>query len=174
MKIGKLLADRGAISRFAVDFMVHRDRPDTPWSCAAIEINLRMGGTTPPFLGLQFLTGGELDPETGLFRSRGKEKYNYATDVLKSEAYRGLLPEDFIDILTFNGLHFDPATETGVLFHMIGALSEFGKVGVTCIGDSRRQADDLFRRTAAILDRETAAGARREAALPDRGFGRME
>ncbi len=175
MKVGKILAERGVISRFGVDFIVYRDRPAASWNIAAIEINLRMGGTTPPFLGLQFLTGGELDPSSGLFYSRGKQKHYYATDTLKSDAYRGLLPEDFIDILTLNGLHFEPATETGVLFHMIGALSEFGKVGVTCIGDSREEADELFRRTAAILDRETAAsGEHRSAAVFDRGFGRME
>ncbi len=175
MKIGRALAARGVISRFAIDFMLLRDSASEPWRPAAIEINLRMGGTTPPFLGLQFLTGGRLEPQSGLFLSRGKAKYYYATDVLKSDAYRGLLPEDFIDILTLNGLRFEPATETGVLFHMIGALSEFGKVGVTCIGDSRDQADELFRRTAEILDRETAAaGARRPEALFDRGFGRME
>ena len=36
-------------------------------TCTALEINLRMVGTTHPFLALQFLTGGKLDRETGLF-----------------------------------------------------------------------------------------------------------
>ena len=65
----------------------------------ALEINLRMGGTTHPYLALQFLTGGQLDPETGLFLSpTGHAKYYRATDNLQSEAYRGLLPEDLIEI----------------------------------------------------------------------------
>ncbi len=157
-KVGRLLRDRGVISRFAIDFVVLRDGGG-PWRAAAIEINLRMGGTTPPFLALQFLTGGDLDPATGQFNSQGHAKYYYATDSLKSPSYKGLLPEDFIDILTLHGLHFRPSTETGVLFHMIGALSEFGKVGVTCIGNSRAEADELFRRTAEILDCETGSAA---------------
>ncbi len=71
-------------------------------------------------------------------------KYYYATDNLRSPSYRALLPEDLINLLIVHRLLFQPATETGVLFHMIGALSEFSKVGVTCIGDSREEADALF------------------------------
>lgn len=154
LAIGRVLASRGVISRFAIDFVTWRAGGE--WRRAAIEINLRMGGTTPPFLALEFLTGGELDAESGRFLTpRGRPKYYYATDSLHSPAYRGLLPEDFLDILNCHHLGFEPSTETGVLFHMIGALSEFGKVGVTCIGDSREEADDLFRRTAEMLDRET-------------------
>ena len=37
------------------------------WTPYAIEINLRKGGTTHPFLTLQFLTDGRYDPATGLF-----------------------------------------------------------------------------------------------------------
>ncbi|RMH18269.1 MAG: carboxylate-amine ligase [Acidobacteria bacterium] len=160
MKIGQVLRDHGVISRFAVDFLTLRDRPTDPWRVQAIEINLRMGGTTPPFLALQFLTGGRIDPQSGELRTeRGIPKFYYATDSLRSPAYRGLLPEDFIDILARYRVCFLPTTETGVLFHMIGALSEYGKVGVTCIGDSREEADELLRRTTAVLDRETGGGA---------------
>ena len=37
-----------------------------------------------------------------------------------------------------NGLHFHAATGEGVAFHLIGALSEFGKLGVVCIGETAR------------------------------------
>ena len=43
--------------------------PTQPWSLHALEINLRVLGTTHPFLALQFLTGGRLDPDSGLFLS---------------------------------------------------------------------------------------------------------
>jgi len=159
LAVGRELRDRGVISRLGIDFVAW-EAPTGGWRTAAIEINLRMGGTTAPFLALQFLTGGDLDRETGRFLSAtGREKFYYATDRLASPAYRGLLPEDFVDILETNRLGFRPATETGVLFHMIGALSEHGKVGVTCIGDSRQDADDRYRRTTEVLDRETGEGA---------------
>lgn len=158
MKIGRVLADVGVIGRFAIDFLVVRDA-DGGWQPYAIEINLRMGGTTPPFHALEFLTGGGLDPDTGLFVAPGGRcKYYAATDNLKSPAYRGLLPEDLLDIVARRGLGFRHATGTGALFYMIGALSQYGKIGMTCIADSPRAAQALFEQTTAVLDEEVHGG----------------
>jgi len=158
-RIGEVLADRGVVSRFGVDFLATRTDDASHWSLHALEINLRMGGTTHPYLALQFLSGGRLDPGSGLFFSpRGLPKFYRATDNLKSEAYRGLLPEDLIEILTINGLHYSHNTESGVLFHLIGALSQYGKIGVTAIGNSREEVEHLYARTLSILDRETSYG----------------
>lgn len=159
MRIGAVLASKGVVSRFAVDFLVTRSAAQPEWEVSALEINLRMGGTTHPFLALQFITGGQLDPKSGLFISpRGLAKYYRATDNLKSGTYRGLLPEDLIEILTINGLHYSHNTESGVLFHLIGALSEFGKLGMTAIGNTREEVEDIYARTLQILDRETIYG----------------
>jgi hypothetical protein len=156
LTIGKVLSSYGVVSRFGVDFMVWRNTPGERWNVAALEINLRMGGTTHPYLALQFLTGGQLDPSNGLFMSpTGHAKYYRATDNLKSESYRGLLPEDLIEILTFNKLHYSHLSESGVLFHLIGALSEFGKLGLTAIGNSREEVNELYVRTLTVLDNET-------------------
>jgi hypothetical protein len=158
-KIGAVLAAHGVVSRFAVDFLCWREGDSSEWQHAALEINLRMGGTTHPYLALQFLTGGALDPVTGLFFSpNGNHKYYRATDNLHSERYRGLLPEDLMDILTINKLHYSYRTESGVLFHLIGAVSEFGKLGLTAIANSRAEVEDLYQRTLVVLDRETAYG----------------
>jgi hypothetical protein len=159
LRIGAVLARYGVVSRFAVDFLVFRESREQPWEISALEINLRMGGTTHPYLALQFLTGGQLDKETGLFFSTsGHAKYYRATDNLRAELYRGLLPEDLIDILTDNKLHYSHGPESGVLFHLIGAVSEYGKLGLTAIANSREEVDDLYRRTLAVLDRESVLG----------------
>ena len=55
-----------------------------------------------------------------------------------------------------HGLHFDSARQEGVVFHLIGALSEFGKLGMVCVGATPARARELFRTTIAALDR--AAG----------------
>ena len=47
-----------------------------------------------------------------------------------------LLPVDLIDIVAEAGLHFDPAKLRGSVFHLLGCLSEYGKIGMTCIGRS--------------------------------------
>jgi len=158
-RVGHQLSAHGVVSRFGVDFLVHRDAPDQPWKTTALEINLRMGGTTHPYLALQFLTGGSLDTTTGLFLApSGQAKYYKATDNLYSDRYRGLLPEDLVDLLTINKLHYSHGTESGVLFHLIGALSEFGKLGLTAIANSPAQVDELYAHTLEVLDRETAYG----------------
>jgi PGM1 C-terminal domain len=159
LRIGRVLADHGVVSRFGVDFLATRQTRREPWEVTSLEINLRVVGTTHPFLALRFLTGGELNPATGLFHSLSRRaKYYKATDNLQSEAYRGLLPEDLIEILTVNQLHYDQRTESGVLFHLIGAVSEFGKFGVTAIANSPAEAQELYDRTLAVLAAETTYG----------------
>ncbi len=164
-RIGEVLSKKGVIGRFGIDFLLTRSKGGE-WQSDAIEINLRMGGTTPPYHALEFLTSGELNPETGIFCApTGQEKFYSATDNLKSPAYRGLLPEDLFDISIRNKIHYQPDSGTGVLFYMIGALSQYGKIGMTCIGNSPEQANELFRRTVAILDRETELGSHDHGAL---------
>jgi hypothetical protein len=159
-KIGRALAEKGVIGRFAIDFLVGREQPGD-WFVSAIEINLRMGGTTPPFHALEFLTGGRLDSASGLFLCPdGQTKYYNATDNLKSPTYRGLLPEDLFEIIARNGLGYRNSTGTGVLFHMIGALSQYGKLGMTCIANSPEDAQGLFDRTVRVLDNETNSESR--------------
>jgi hypothetical protein len=154
-RVGDALARRGVVSRFGIDFFVGWLPGGEP-EVFALEINLRMGGTTHPFLALQFLTGGKLDPESGVFLSPGGlPKYYRSTDNLKSDAYHGLCPEDLIDIMTINRLHYSHGKETGALFHMMGALSQYGKVGLTTIGNSREEADAIYASTLEALDRES-------------------
>jgi len=139
-RIGEHLADLGALGRFAVDFVVVRE-PDGRWSAYAIELNLRRGGTTHPFLTLQFLTDGRYEPRSGLFLTRrGREKHLVATDHLESELLRGLLPADLFDIVARHGLLFDQSLQAGVVFHMISCLTEHGRVGLTAVGDTAEDA----------------------------------
>ena len=164
LRIGRVLADHGVVSRFGIDFLATRQSNHSPWRVSALEINLRVVGTTHPFLALRFLTGGEFNQSSGLFHSLSRRaKYYKATDNLQSDAYRGLLPEDLMDILSVNKLHYDHRTESGVLFHLIGALSEYGKLGVTAIANSPAEARDLYDRTLAVLDVEARFGSTREA-----------
>ncbi len=156
MKAAHLLRDRGVLGRFGVDFISVREAG--LWRHYAIEINLRKGGTTHPFIMLQFLTDGDYDPQTGTFTTPdGRERFYYASDNLESERYRGLTPADLIDIAVRHNIHFHGATQRGVVFHLIGALSEFGKLGTVCVGSSHEEAERFYRDTVAILDREGAA-----------------
>ena len=150
--IGERLAREGVIGRYAVDFLVTR-RPGGEWESYAIEINLRKGGTTTPYLTLQYLTRGQFDTESGQFYTlRGQEKYYVASDHIESEQYRQYTPADLFDLLSEHRLHFDHASQTGVVLHMISGVGTYGSLGVTAIGDSRDEAQALYMALQDVLD----------------------
>ena len=164
-RIGERLAAAGALGRFAIDFVAVKEETGA-WSAYAIELNLRKGGTTHPFLTLQFLTDGSYDGESGKFLTRqGAEKHLVATDHLEAAELRALSVDDLFDAVARHGLHFDQSSQTGVVFHMISSLSECGRVGMTAVGDSPEQAMTLYDRARSRLLTE-AATASEEHRLP--------
>ena len=155
-KIGARLAKEGVIGRFALDFVTVRNAKGE-WEGYAIEINLRKGGTTHPFLTLQFLTDGRYDPDKAVFTApSGKQKFFVASDHIESPNYIGLGPDDLFDMVVRHKLHFDQSRQTGVVFHMMAGLSEWGSIGLTAVGDTAKEAGEIYQRAVAMLDEESA------------------
>jgi hypothetical protein len=153
-KLGRRLVREGVVGRCAVDFVVVRDTGGT-WFPYAIEVNLRKGGTTHPFLTLEFLTSGRYDPDRAVFTApSGRQKFYVSTDHLHSPLFMSLTLGDLFDFLVMNKLHFDQATQTGVVLQMMTALTEHGEFGITAVGDSPQQARELFERTRSGLEEE--------------------
>jgi hypothetical protein len=143
LRVAGVLAQRGVLGRFAIDFVVSRvaDR----WESDAIEINLRRGGTTHPFLTLQFLTDGRYDAESSRFLTpKGEERHLVATDHFQDESLKGLRLADLFDVVAVSGMHFDQARERGVVFHMMNGITEMGLVGMTAVGATAAEADEVF------------------------------
>lgn len=153
-KVAQVLKDKGVLGRFAIDFISVKEKDE--WVHYPIEINLRKGGTTHPFLMLQFLTDGIYDEEQGLYyTSQGHLiRYYFCSDNLKSEKYVGLSPHDLIDIAMVNDLHYDGTSQEGIMFHLIGALSQYGKLGVVCIGSTPEKAREYYAKIVAVLEKE--------------------
>lgn len=148
--VGEALAAEGALERYAVDFIARRF--GERWELQAIEVNLRQGGTTHPYMALSALTTGALDPADGLYRAPTGQPLHYrASDNLCEPELRGLLPLDLIDIVAEAGLHYDPARLRGSVFHLLGCLSEFGKIGLTCFGRSAEEAEAVYEATVSRL-----------------------
>ncbi|MEO0521070.1 MAG: peptide ligase PGM1-related protein, partial [Cyanobacteria bacterium P01_A01_bin.116] len=157
-KVGENLAAKGALERYSVDFVAVHQPENTakPWQIYAIEINLRKGGTTHPFMALKLLTNGTYSLDDGKFYTKnGQAKYYRASDNLQSEAYRGLLPNDLMDIIMVEQLHFSSIDGVGVVFHLMGCLSEHGKLGLTCIGNTPKEAEAIYEQVVAAIDRAT-------------------
>ena len=152
-RISEALRNKGVLGRFGIDFLSVKQ--DGKWLHYAIEVNLRKGGTTHPYIMLQFLTNGDYNAETGKFLlPNGEEKCYLFTDNLHDERFKGLTPEDLIEIAVQNQLHYDNTREEGVMFHLIGALSQFGKIGIVCIASTPERARYFYNKTIDVLRTE--------------------
>ena len=156
-KAGRVVSDelalQGVLGRFSIDFISVKE--NNKWKHYAIEINLRKGGTTHPYLMLQFLTDGFYNAYTGEYFTASRDKrFYFASDNVTSERYKGLTPQDLIEIATFHSLMYDGTTQEGVMFHLVGALSQYGKLGVVCIGRSREKAWQFYEKVINVLDYE--------------------
>jgi hypothetical protein len=149
-QIGHVLREKGVLGRFGLDFV--SVPTSTGWQHYAIEINLRKGGTTLPYLMLEFLTAGSYDSASGDFYTpTGDSRCYYATDNLVRPEYRGLTPEQLIDHTVYEGLHYHAASQQGLVFHLLGAVTEFGKIGMVSIAPTPAEASEQYGRAVASL-----------------------
>ena len=147
-------------------------RTEAGWENSAIEINLRCGGTTHPFMAISTLTDGVYDPLAGEFRTPlGDVKHYVATDHLDAPAYQALTPDDLLDVVSERALGWDAERETGVALHMVSALAVAGRIGLTAIGDTPTDASALYRELKQTLDglAAKAAGVTPDLPQPARG-----
>ena len=156
-KIGDRFVREGIVGRFALDFLVVKG-DDGEWEPYAIEVNLRKGGTTHPFLTLQYLTDGLYDPDTGDYTTEWGERRTYvASDHVESPSYRIFTADDLLDLISVHRLTFDQTCQTGLVLHMFSGVGQLGRLGVTCIHGTPQRARGLYDDFVALLDREAAA-----------------
>lgn len=160
-RIGELLAARGAMGRFSVDF-VAAATGDGPWDAYAIEVNLRKGGTTHPYAALRNVVPGRYDAAAGQWVAEdGTPRAYSSTDNLVDDSWLGLPPEDVIRAVRDAGLQFDADTKVGTVLHMLAGLAIDGRFGVTAIAQTPAEAAAMFEgvrsTVAALAERRTAA-----------------
>jgi hypothetical protein len=146
--VGEALARRGALGRASVDFVAVRDGGQ--WRVAALEVNLRKGGTTHPFAALRNLVPGRYDEERARWvTDDGSTRAYCATDNLVDPAWTGLEPYVVIDAVADAGLQFDPSSGRGVVLHMLSCLAIDGRFGLTAIAHDPDEAAGMY--DAAVL-----------------------
>jgi hypothetical protein len=150
--IGTQLARRGVVGRLSVDFAAAGDGFGR-WQVFALEINLRKGGTTHPYVVLRHLVPGRYDAEVGQWvASDGTARWYWSTDNLVDQAWLGLRPATVIKAVADAGLQFDHRTGTGVVLHMLSGLAIDGRFGLTAIGQTPEQAAELYHATRPAVD----------------------
>jgi hypothetical protein len=141
--VARRLAAQGVIGRLAVDFAAVR--VGSRWDLYALEINLRKGGTTHPFATAALLTGGRYDHRRTTFAAAdGTAKHYVATDNLVDPAWQVLDAGAIRRAVGDAGLGFDQERRVGVVPHMMSCVSVDGRFGLTAIGDSLSEAQQLY------------------------------
>jgi hypothetical protein len=159
-KVGRRLAEAGVIGRSAIDFIAVRDEGGR-WHPYAIELNLRRGGTTHPFVALKLLTGGAYHADTATFTTpAGAHKHYVATDHLESPQLRPLGRDGLLRLLDRRQLGYDRSRRCGIVFHMLSSLDELGRVGLTSIGNTPADAQRRYEHAHAMLLNEAARADR--------------
>jgi hypothetical protein len=148
-RAAEVLASHGVMGSFGVDFFVVPEGDG--FRIFLAEINLRVGGTTHPLGLIALASGGSYDPSSGQLEIGGRAKYYVSTDNLKSHHLAGMAPARMIELLDRRGLGFDRRTMTGATLHLLGALRDYGKMGVTCVGDSPEEAEERYRELCAVI-----------------------
>lgn len=155
--VGRELAALGVVGRCAVDFVTTRAR-DGRWRSYAIELNLRKGATTHPYIVLEQLVGGAYDATSASYvAADGARKHYVATDHLDVPA--GSLDSAGLARLTKRHLRFDHASGTGIVLHMLSSAAEAGRLGFTAIADTAREAQRLYDQTCATVLTAAASSA---------------
>jgi len=156
-RIGEVLAQRGALGRFSVDFVAAGDE-DGSWDLYAIEINLRKGGTTHPYAALRNVVPGRYDTASGRWIAQdGSTRVYASTDNLVDPAWLDLPPEAVIEVVRAAGLQFDPTSGTGTILHMLSGLSIDGRFGLTAFAMERDEAEAMLEGVRMAVDGLAAA-----------------
>ena len=158
--VGRLLAGRGALGWLAVDFVARREGHG--WALAAVDLNLRKGGTTHSYAALQHLVPGSYDPITSRWvaAADGSPRYYRSSDSVGGPRWLGMEPTHAITSLAAAGLAFDHARGTGVVLLMFPSLDRDGTIGVIAIGRSAAESQRLYDAVPAALEPTRTAGTR--------------
>jgi hypothetical protein len=151
LRVAERLANTGVIGPLAIDFLVTRGEHGG-WQPFALEVNLRMGGTTHPYRTLAGLTDGGYDAARACFSTRGGQPRHYvATDHLEIPQLQELGRAGLLARATREGFRFDHDHGRGVVFHMLSSVEPLATVGLTAIADTPYAADELFSHVSATL-----------------------
>jgi hypothetical protein len=155
--VANRLKDIGVIGRFAIDFVAARTGAGH-WEAFAVELNLRVGGTTHPHRTLQHLVGGRYDADSASFSTAdGQPRHYVATDYLEDRRLRALGAEGVLSIVRRGELGFNRRGRIGSVFHMLSSLDELGRAGLTAIGKTPGEAAAIHAHVeAALIDHATA------------------
>lgn len=156
VKYAEVLARYGVVGRIGLDFFEinNNERIDFIFG----EANIREGGTTHPWETVARLLRANYDATRKAFISSetGQPVFYKMTDnFVDKETFQNLSLQDlwveFKKDPEYRLLKANRETGTGVKFHLLSALPEFGKIGLTAFARSKQEAADLYEKAKLVL-----------------------
>ena len=148
-RVTAVLAEDGVVARFGIDFVSTRCiTPRISGSIMRSRSTFGRAGRPTRISRCRCSPTAYTTQQPGCIGlRRGRPCFYVASDNLCDPAFASLHADVVISAAERCGLAFDRATETGAVFHLLGALSEFGKLGAVCIAPTRERAHELFARS---------------------------
>lgn len=145
LRIGKTLAKHGFIGPFSVDFMITTDENTT--RVYIIEINIRQGGTTHPYQTAKLLTKAHYDQETATLKDEaGRAVFYCSNDNIVEYALKGSKVKNFLEFMQSKKITYCHDKNEGIVFHLLEAMSDVGKLGYTSIARNPSIAQENSKR----------------------------
>lgn len=156
VKYAETLALYGVVGRIGLDFFEIEKNGEIDFIFG--EANIREGGTTHPWETIARLLRASYDANRRVLISSetGQPVFYKMTDnFVDRESFQNLslleLWAEFKKDPEYPSLKASRETGTGVKFHMMSALPEFGKIGFTAFARSKQEAADLFEKAKRVL-----------------------
>lgn len=150
-KIADWMKEKGMMGYFGIDFIALKKSKDEKWKVYPTEINLRKAGTTHPFRTAYFLTRSKYNNSQGTLRCGKTPIYYYAKDYVESTSYKELCPDKLLEIVSSNKINFNENTNRGVVISMPGGIKKYGRFGAICIGHSRDEAAEYYKKLIRLI-----------------------
>ncbi|MEU1708115.1 hypothetical protein ABZ478_22485 [Streptomyces sp. NPDC005706] len=154
LKAFAALAARGVRGHVGIDFMaVRAGRRGEGTALFATEINMRQTGSTHPNRTVRAVLPLHAAVPDRLVAPDGRDVFFRATDSVLSPSSRGTSTATLITALHQSPrLRLDRDAGRGVVPHLWPALARYGKMGVTAIGRSAAECEQLVREFNQLLD----------------------
>ena len=138
MRIARALSAKGMIGFFAVDYLMTQFQEKSEiW---AIEINIRQGGTTHPYQTAKLLTNANYIEKKGILVDQKEKNIFYkSNDNFTDQRLIGKTATELLEFINKRSIVFSPQSNKGVVFHMLGALKDHGKIGYTIIAHDNEE-----------------------------------
>ncbi|MBK7842655.1 MAG: hypothetical protein IPJ71_03010 [Bdellovibrionales bacterium] len=156
VKYAETLARYGVVGRIGLDFFEVEKNEEIDFIFG--EANIREGGTTHPWETVaRFLRASYDANRRALISSvTGQPVFYKMTDnFVDRESFQNLslleLWAEFKKDSEYPSMEANRVMGTGVKFHMMSALPEFGKIGFTAFARSKQEAADLFEKAKRVL-----------------------